>query len=141
VLIETLWSSLTESWQFIDDVRTQSNLDEETFKKVFNFLGKWGFIEVRGLPRLSARRRPGTISPLLTVQLLRSVTDQSAPEPKADGVIAQRIYCRNCGSEKLRFVDGNKVECSRCSERQWYAIGRSGFKRLGETPYEPVRGP
>ena len=140
MLIESLWSSLTETWQSIDALRTQSNLDEETFGKVFKFLGKWGFIEIRGLPKLSVRRRPGVISPLLTVQLLRSVTNQPTTKPEADRVIAERISCRNCGSKILRFIDRNQVECSRCSEHQWYTIELDGSKRLGETPSRSVRG-
>jgi len=140
MLIEGLWSSLTETWQFIEDLRTQSGLDEETFRKVFNFLGKWGFIEIRGLPKLSVRRRPGVISPLLTVQLLRSLTDQPTTKPKANPLIAQRISCRNCGSKNLRLIDQNQVECSRCSERQWYAIELGDFRRLSETLDQPVTG-
>jgi len=138
MLIESLWSSLTESWQFIDDLKTHSDLDEETFGKVFNFLGKWGFIEIRGLPKLSVRRRPGVISPLVTVQLLRSVTNRPATKPEADHVIAQRISCRNCGSKNLHFIDGNQVECSRCSEHQWYAISLGDSKGLSETLNQPV---
>jgi hypothetical protein len=132
VLIEGLWSSLTESWQFIDDLKTQSRLDEETFRKVFNFLGKWGFIEIRGLPRLSVRRRPGTISPILTVQLLRTLTNQPEPSRKTNHVVAQRISCRSCGSKNLRLLDQNQVECTRCSEKQWYAIETSNLKKLCE---------
>jgi hypothetical protein len=133
MLIESVWSSLSESWQFIDDLRTRSNLDEETFRKVCNFLGKWGYIEYRGLPKLSVRRRPGVMSPLLTVQLLRSLTKQPEGKPKTNRVLAQRVSCRSCGSQSLRLIDGNEVECSTCMERQWYAIELGDFKSLAET--------
>jgi len=132
MLIESLWSSLTDTWQFIDDLRTKSDLDEETFRKVFNFLGKWGFIEIRGLPKVCVRRRPGVISPLLTVQLLRTLTNQPEPKPKTNHVIAERISCRNCGSKNLRLIHQNQVECTKCSEKQWYAIEIAPLKRLCE---------
>jgi len=141
MLIEGVWSSLSESWQFIEDLRTQSGLDEESFRKVCNFLGKWGYIEYRGLPKLSVRRRPGVMSPILTVQLLRSLT-KSQPERKAKTkcVLAERISCRTCGSKNLRMINQNQVECSKCSERQWYAIERGDFKKLNETLDQPVTG-
>jgi hypothetical protein len=138
MLIEGVWSSLSESWQFIDDLRTRLGLDEVTFRKVFNFLGKWGYIEYRGLPKLSVRRRRGVMSPLLTVQLLRSFTNQPESKAKTDRVLAERVSCRTCGSQSLRLIDGNQVECSRCSERQWYTIERGDLKRLSESLDRPV---
>ena len=143
MLIDGVWSSLSESWQFIDDLRTQSGLDEESFTKAFNFLGKWGYIEYRGLPRLSVRRRPGVMSPLLTVQLLRSLTkgqSKSKAKRKTKRLIAERISCRTCGSKNLHEIAENQVECSSCFEPQWYGIERGDFKKLSLTLDQRVTG-
>jgi hypothetical protein len=125
VLLGAVWSRLAEGkWASELALKETSGLSDELLGRVINFLSNWNFVEIRKSPDLEVRRKAGVMSPLLVIDLLRGLVG-SSPGPTHDQKhrrLAERIACRSCGSSSLRRIGRNEVECSRCSERQWFAI-------------------
>ena len=123
VFLEVVWSALSEQrWQSAKELETASGVDESTLMRIVDFLARWDFVEIRPLPSLRMRRRPGAMSPVDVVDLLRLVTRQVTTIPKRGHRLAERVACRICGNLMLNFLGENEVECTKCHERQWFAI-------------------
>lgn len=125
MFLEAVWSVLPEGrWESAKALEEASGLDEATLRRYVDFLVRWDFVETRHFLELQVRRKAGTISPVEVVSLLRSVTT-SQPGlliPSGRVRLAERIACRACGNRTLSFLSENEVECTRCHERQWFAI-------------------
>ena len=138
MFLESVWSAIPElEWESQEELKQTSGLDEGTLKRTVDFLVRWEFVEVKQDPDTQIRRKPGAISPVQTVTLLRSIDDPKSPEP-SDGVrIATRIACRVCGCKNLTLSGHNEVECETCHEKQWFAIDKT-TKKLPEVD-TPIR--
>jgi hypothetical protein len=101
-----------------------SGVDADTLKRVVDFLVRWDFVETGRFPELRIRRKAGALSPVEVVGLLRKVTSTQPTPLKQNGraKIAERVACRACGNRNLTHLTGNEVECTKCNERQWFAI-------------------
>lgn len=127
MFLEVVWSALPEGrWESAKALEEASGLDEGTLKRVVDFLVRWDFAEAKRFPELQVRRKTGVISPVEVVSLLRSVSkNTNQPEllvPTGRVRLAERVACRACGSRSFSFVGENEVECTKCHERQWFAI-------------------
>jgi hypothetical protein len=134
MLLETVWSTLSENrWVSTNQLRAASGADERTLMCIVDFLVRWNFAEVRSFPSIQVRRKPGAISPIQTVSLLRAMNKTIQPTTialKGKGRLAERVACRVCGARSLRATGVNEVECTRCHERQWYTIDGAGFNNI-----------
>lgn len=124
MFLEVVWSALSERlWSSTAELKAASGADESTLKRIIDFLVRWDFAETRRLPDLHVRRRPGAISPADVATLLHATNETPLVIPTKRGFrIAERVACRACGWRSLTLVGGNEVECTKCSERQWYTI-------------------
>ncbi len=126
MFLDSVWSALSEDhWISAEQLRDASGADEQTLRRVVDFLVRWNFAEARREPSLRVKRRADAISPTDVVQVLNAARD--APETKANGPNglyrrAERVACRTCGGRSLRETGENEVECTTCHERQWRAI-------------------
>jgi formylmethanofuran dehydrogenase subunit E len=129
LLLESVWSVLSEGkWESTQRLSDACGLDEDTTKKVLNFLIHWNFAEAQISPDLRVRRKADAMDPITTVKILHSFTAKKnevvIPEPH---VIAERVTCRVCGAPNLRQVDENEVECAKCMEKQWLTLSSMGL--------------
>jgi len=123
VFLEVVWSALSEQrWQSAKELEAASGVDESTLMRIVDFLVRWDFVETRPFPSLHVKRRSGAISPVDVVDLLRAVTPQVTTIPKRGHRLAERVACRACGGRSLGVIGQNEVECTKCHERQWFAI-------------------
>lgn len=125
VFLETVWAALPEErWESAEALGRRSGVDADTLKRVLDFLVRWDFVETGRFPDLRIRRRAGALSPVEVVDLLRTVTSkQPTPLNQSSRTrLAERVACRACGSRNFTFLSGNEVKCTRCNERQWFAI-------------------
>jgi len=129
MFLESVWSAIPElEWESQETLKQTSGLDEGTLKQTVEFLARWEFVEIRQYPDVQIRRKPGALSPVQTVTLLRSIDEPKSPEP-SDGVrIATRIACRVCGCRNLTLTGHNEVECETCHEKQWFSLDRKTNK-------------
>jgi hypothetical protein len=120
VTLQAVWRALENGgWASKRALRDASGLDDDTINQIINFLNRWEFVDIQHSPDFQVRRKPGTISPLETFQLLNEMT--TAPvTPRRK--LAERFACRACYGRNLNHVGPNEVECGRCHEKQWYAI-------------------
>jgi hypothetical protein len=123
VFLEAVWSTLSEQqWQSAKQIEAASGVDERTLKRVVDFLVRWDFAEARPFPTLHVKRKAGALSPVDVVGVLRAVAPQAVTTPKRGRRLAERVSCRLCGNLNLKFLGENEVECTKCHERQWFAI-------------------
>jgi hypothetical protein len=142
VSLEEVWAALPDHrWVSCEALRESSGLDKETLSSVIGFLVKWEFVEARNNPGLFVKRKTGKISPIVTINLLRSLTSNTVLQESTmrSGIIAERVACRRCGSKGLRRCSENKLECSSCHERQWHFIEHCGSTPLACESYSKVR--
>ena len=127
MFLETVWAALPEErWESAKALEKTSGVDEDTLKRVVDFLVRWDFVETARFPELRIKRKAGILSPVEVVGLLRTVTS-TPPKPLKQNErtrLAERVACRACGNRNLTFIAENKVECAKCHERQWFAIER-----------------
>jgi len=122
MILETVWRSLESGkWKSEAALREACGADDDTLTRIINFLTRWGFVDIKRSPELLVRRKPGSVSPVETLEILRRLADEP-PTPTTQPTIAERVACRACSSRELDFVGPNEVECKRCHERQWYAV-------------------
>jgi hypothetical protein len=120
--IEGVWRNLESGkWKSEAALREACGADDATLIRIINFLTRWEFVDTKRSPELLVRRKPGSISPLETFEVLSRLADGS-PTPTARPRFAERVACGACGSRELGFVGVNEVECNRCHEKQWYTI-------------------
>lgn len=122
LFLETVWSALPEDgWESAEALQEMAGMDDSTLQLGIDFLVRWGFAEMRWLPELQVRRKPGVVFPVNVIRLLRLM---SAPESsiRRKPWLAERIACRVCGKRNFNFLGENQVECRGCSERQWFTI-------------------
>ena len=127
MFLEMVWSALSEDhWLEASELKATSGADENTLMRVVDFLVRWNFAEIRKEPSLQVKRKPGAISPIDVVQVLRAAqeTPQLKAVPSGAFRLAERVACRICGGRRLRATGRNEVECTKCHERQWYAINK-----------------
>lgn len=123
MFLEVVWSALSEQrWQSAKELEATSGVDEGTLMRVVDFLVRWDFAETRPFPSLHVKRKSGALSPVEVVGVLRAVTPQVTTIPKRGRRLAERVACRICGNLRLNFLSENEVECTKCGERQWFAI-------------------
>jgi hypothetical protein len=113
-------------WESTQKLSDACGLDENTTKRVVNFLIHWNFAEAQIFPDLRVRRRKGAMDPVATVEILHSLTPiengrEAIAEPH---VLAERVTCRVCASPSLKQVDENEAECGKCHERQWLTLSK-----------------
>ncbi len=138
MFLESVWSAIPElEWESQETLKQTSGLDESTLKQTVEFLARWEFIEIRQYPDVQIRRKPGAISPVQTVSLLRSIDDPKSRERSDSVRIATRVACRVCGCRNLKATGENEVECETCHEKQWFALDRTTNK-LSEV-HTPIR--
>ena len=117
--LEVIWRILENGrWTSKQRLKEASDVDDDTIDRIITFLDRWHFIDIRRSAGLLVRRKPGTISPVQTFDLLRELTGTMDPK------LATRIACRVCDGRKLSLVGVNEVECEECHEKQWYAISK-----------------
>jgi hypothetical protein len=120
--LESVWQTLESGkWKSEATLREACGADDDTLTSIINFLTRWNFVDIKPSTELLVRRKPGSISPVETFEILRRLADDSST-PMTRPRIAERVTCRACGSPELGFVGVNEVECNRCHERQWYAV-------------------
>ena len=123
MLLEAVWSAIPElEWETPEALKKTSGLDEGTLKRSVDFLVRWEFVEVRQCPDIQIRRKPGAISPVEIVSVLRQVGDAKPPTQSGRVRVATRIACRACGGRTLSLSGPNEVQCANCHEKQWHAI-------------------
>ncbi len=125
VFLETVWAAVPEErWESAETLGRTSGVDADTLKRVVDFLVRWDFVETERFPELRIRRKAGALSPVEVVGLLRTVTSTQPTPLKQNGRarLAERVACRTCGNRNLTFLTENEVECTKCHERQWFAI-------------------
>ena len=120
--LETVWRILENGrWEPRAALKEASGVDDETLTNIINFLNRWNFVDIERSPEILVRRKPGAISPVETLQLLRQITDRASP-PTPGHRFAERVACRVCEGRNLSFIGINEVECNQCHEKQWYAV-------------------
>ena len=141
MFLEAVWSAIPElEWETPEALKKTSGLDEGTLKRTVDFLVRWEFVEVRQYPGLQIRRKPGAVSPVEIVSLLRSIGDPKPLTQNGRVRIATRVACRACGRRNLTFSGKNEVECATCHEKQWLTleIDKAALKfDDSETPIRP----
>jgi hypothetical protein len=121
VTLETVWRILENGeWEPKATLKEASGVDDETLTNIINFLNRWNFVDIEQSPEMLIRRKPGAISPVETLSLLRQITDHLSP-PTTGRRFAERVACRVCDGRDLSFIGANEVECNQCHEKQWYA--------------------
>ena len=131
--LEDVWAVLpTHGWVSCEALRESSGLDEESLSCVIGFLVRYEFVEARNNPGLCVKRRAGKPSPMVTINLLRALENNSSPQELTirTRTIAKRVACRTCGSRDIKPIDKNQVECSNCHEHQWHFIQHCGTTPL-----------
>jgi len=138
--LESVWAILENGeWESKQALREASGDDEDTLSRIINFLHRWNFVDIQNSPNLLVRRKPGTISPLETFDLLRAITNHPSPS-STRRKLAERVACRVCGERNLRFIGANEVECARCHEKQWFALEtKEPFTQHKEVARSPDR--
>jgi len=141
LFLETVWSAIPElEWETPEALKRTSGLDEGTLRRTVDFLVRWDFVEVRQYPGLQIRRKPGAVSPVEIVSVLRQIGDPKPPSGRVR--IATRVACRACGKRNLTLSGQNEVECATCHEKQWLAIEiNKATMRLEETETPIHPGP
>ncbi len=148
MFLETVWAALPEErWETAEALERTSGVDEDTLKRVVNFLVRWDFVETRRFPDLRIRRKAGALSPVEVVGLLGAVTSTKPIQLEQNGRarLAERVACIACGNRNLIFLTENEVECTKCHEKQWFAIEKpvkdsnSINVPFGTRPYVPKR--
>lgn len=120
--LEGVWEVLENGrWESKEALGEASGVDENTLIRIINFLDRWDFVEIQRTPELLVRRRPGALSPVETFNLVRAVNGRLSV-PSRHRRLAERVACCVCGERNLSQVSGNEVECSRCHEKQWFAL-------------------
>jgi Zn finger protein HypA/HybF involved in hydrogenase expression len=120
--LEGVWSVLEDGeWESKQALADGAGVDDDNLNRVIDFLDRWRFVEVQRTPELLVRRRPGSVSPLDTFQLLNTITNVESTQ-SVRRRIAERVACRTCGGRNLTLCDHNQVECAQCHDKQWYAI-------------------
>ncbi len=122
--LDTIWAAIPERrWEFAEALNKTLGVDEQTFRRVVNFLVRWDFIEIEQSPELRIRKKAGALSPIEVVNLL-SLVNSAKPRSKRNRRtrLAERVACRACGSLNLTHLAENEVECAKCHERQWFTI-------------------
>ncbi len=140
MFLEAVWSAIPElEWETPETLKKTSGLDEGTLRRTVDFLVRWEFVEVRQYPGLQIRRKPGAVSPVEIVSLLRSIGDEESPTPSGRVRIATRVACRTCGHRKLTLSGHNEVECATCHEKQWFALEIDKANMKLEETETPIR--
>ncbi|MGA2784402.1 MAG: hypothetical protein ABSF09_06865 [Candidatus Bathyarchaeia archaeon] len=120
--LEGVWEVLRNGqWESKRTLSWASGMDDTRLGRIIDFLERWHFTETRNAPDLQVRRKPGAISPVEVITLLRSIAKQS-PWIRRRLRLAERVACRACGGRNFNFLGNNQVECPRCHEKQWYTI-------------------
>ncbi len=131
--LEDVWAALpTHEWVSCEALRESSGLDKESLSRVIKFLVKYEFVDARNNSGLYVKRKNGKPSPMVTINLLRSLASNSPVQESAmrPGIIAERVACKTCGSRYIKPIDKNQVECSNCHEHQWHFIQHCGTTPL-----------
>jgi hypothetical protein len=140
MFLETVWSAIPElEWETPEALKKTSGLDEGTLRRTVDFLVRWEFVEVRQYPGLQIRRKPGAVSPVEIVNVLRSIGDAESSTPSGRVRIATRVACRACGHRKLTLSGHNEVECATCHEKQWFALEVDKANMRLEETETPIR--
>jgi hypothetical protein len=122
IVLKGVWRSLEGGkWKSRAALKEASDADDDSLTCIINFLTRWEFVDIKQFPELLLRRKPGSFSPMETFEVLSRLADQSLPLPSRSR-IGERVACRACDWQELNFVGPNEVECTRCHEKQWYAI-------------------
>jgi len=96
VTLEEVWQVLEQGkWVSKQELREASGLDESILTPIIEFLHRWKFVDIQGCPKFLVRRRPGTISPAKTFELLMGLVDN--PSWIGGRKVAERVACRACG--------------------------------------------
>lgn len=121
MILEGVWEVLRdEQWESERQLREASGVDDLKLRRIICFLERWDFAEIRMAPDLQVRCKPGVVSPVAVIRMLRSMIYESSLPGWLR--LAERVACRACGERKFNFLGGNQVECTRCHDQQWYAI-------------------
>jgi len=145
VFLETVWAALPEKrWESAEALGRTSGVDEDTLKRVVDFLVRWDFVETGRFPELRIRRKAGALSPVEAVGLVSAaISTQPIPlEKNGRARLAERIACLACGNRNFTFLEGNEVECTKCHEKQWFAIEKpvkDSDSMKKPFPYAPLR--
>ena len=134
--LEAVWQLLAKGgWNSKVALREASGFDDDTLDRIISFLNRWNLVEVQWTPELLLRRKPGTISPTVTADLLRYVI-QGPDNLTANHILARRVACRTCGGRELIPIADNEVECNLCGEKQWCVIeaDESFIRMLARVP-------
>jgi hypothetical protein len=134
--LESVWGILESGqWESKDALKKASGVDDDTLTGIIDFLDRWQFIETKRTPELLVRRKSGVISPVETLQILRSINSETTETTsQKPNTIAERVACRRCGRRQLTSIGNNEVECVTCHEKQWYRL--EGCESLGTTEPE-----
>jgi len=122
--LESVWGILESGqWESKDALKKASGVDDDTLTGIIGFLDRWQFIETKRTPELLVRRKSGVISPVETLQILRSINSETTETTsQKPNTIAERVACRRCGGRHLATIGHNEVECATCHEKQWFAL-------------------
>jgi len=125
MFLETVWDALPEKrWASTEALEKTSGVDSATLRRVVDFLVRWDFAETTKFPEPRIRRKAGALSPVEVLSLLRTV-NRTQPTPRTQpphARIAERVACRACGNTNLIPSTRNEVKCTKCNEKQWFAI-------------------
>jgi len=126
MFLEAVWCALSEKqWRSTNEIQAEAGVDDSSLMRMVNFLVRWDFAEIRHTPSPHVRRKAGAMSPVDVLNVLSTVDENpEATIPEPGFRLAERVACARCGGRKLRAVGENLVECTKCSERQWWAIER-----------------
>jgi hypothetical protein len=122
--LRTVWGVLENGgWVCKEALSEATRVDDGMLSRIIHFLDRWDFVETRNT---LVRRKPGAISPVETLDLLRAFSGESKHPsvPRTHHRLAERVACRVCGKEELNFIGQNEVECAECHEKQWFALER-----------------
>ena len=140
LFLETVWSAIPElEWETPEAIKKTSGLDEGTLRQAVDFLVRWEFVEVKQYPGMQIRRKPGAVSPVEVVSVLRRIGEVKPPTPRGRVRIATRVACWACGQSNLTLSGQNEVECKNCHEKQWFAIEIDKRTMKLEDTVTPIR--
>lgn len=142
MFLEEIWSALSVTrWQSIASLLRTSGMDEATLTRVVDFLVHWDFAETRKFSKFQVRRKPGAVSPVEVLDVMRPTAICQHPRNPNRRWSAERVTCGACGHRDFHFIEENQVECLRCSEKQWYKIELDNSETMVEAQVQKQNSP
>jgi len=122
VLLDALWKTLENGkWKTLAALKEATGVDSRVIDATVSFLSRWDFIEIERSPELQIRRKPDTISPTETLNLLQELAHEPTTQT-LEHTLAERVACRVCNGHNLLPAGRNLVECEGCHEKQWATL-------------------